>query len=165
MAAKKAKKVAKKPKPKLGRPVEDVPQDMADEVAEWIADGKTMREFCRQKGRPCRQTIDKWKAKDEAFRSRIARAREDGHDVLAEDLIELVRTKGMDGLELQRIKIEIDLTLKLLAKWDSGRYGDRVVLAGDKDAPLVLTDTERATRLEALLEGVRRRVEDGSHDE
>lgn len=112
-------------KKKKGRPVEDVPQDIADAVVEWISAGKTMRSLCAQDGMPCRQTIDKWKAKDEEFRSRIARARDDGHDCLAESLLDLAKKPVDDMVELQRRKFEADTTLKLIAKWDPRRYGDR----------------------------------------
>ena len=120
----------------LGRPQEAVPQEAAEAVIAWIAQGKTLREFCRQPGMPCRQTIDNWKDKDNDFASRIARARETGHDEIADECIEIIDTATDANLGKARVWTR----LQLLAKWDPKKYGERTVLAGDPEAPLVLAD-------------------------
>jgi hypothetical protein len=51
MATKKAE-----PK-KMGRPVEEVPQDKADEIIVWISNGQTLRDFCRIEGNPAFRTV------------------------------------------------------------------------------------------------------------
>lgn len=128
-------------KSKGGRPPEPVPQDIADEVVEWISSGQTLRDYCRQDGKPARRTIDKWREKDETFRARFARARDDGFDVIAEECMAIaddgendwMAREGKDGDQgwqlngehVQRTKVRIETRLKLLAKWDPKRYGER----------------------------------------
>ena len=144
---------------KPGRPKEAVPSELAQSALDWMSSGKPLAVWCRQK-KVGRTTVYDWKAKDSEFSERFAHARNVGFDELAEGLLELVRTKVKDPLEVQRVKIEVDTTLKLLAKWDR-RYSDKLPIGGDADAPPIrLTDTERAAKLAALLEGVRRRVDE-----
>jgi hypothetical protein len=44
--------------------------------------------------------------------------------------------KQLDAEHVQRSKLRIETRLKLLAKWNPKRYGDKMTLAGDPDAPL-----------------------------
>lgn len=106
----------------MARPKESVPQAMADEVVAWISEGKTLREFCRQEGKPSRQTIDNWKDKDSAFASRIARAREDGYDEIADYCLEIIDSATDANLGKARVWTR----LQLLAKWNPRKYGDKV---------------------------------------
>lgn len=125
-----------------GRPIEPVPQDLADEIVEWIGEGKTLREYCRQDGKPAFRTVYDWQDKDELFAARIARAREDGYDVIAQECLEIAddgtndwetRT-NKEGSEYQavnpevvnRSRLRVDTRLKLLAKWNPRKYGDKI---------------------------------------
>jgi hypothetical protein len=82
----------------------------------------------------------------------IARAREDGFDAIAASVRMTARGKGESTADVQRDKLIIDTDIKLLAKWDPKRYGDRMTLAGDTDAPLQgLTDEQVEAKLAALL--------------
>jgi hypothetical protein len=62
----------------------------------------------------------------EVINLRIARAREDGHDALAEQCQVLSDTPPRDAVEVQWRKLQIETRLKLLAKWNPRKYGDRV---------------------------------------
>ena len=78
----------------------------------------------------------------------IARAREDGLDVIAADCLSIADdgtrdyAPSDDGREIvdhdhiQRSKLRIDTRLKLLAKWDPKRYGDKLQHSNDPDAPM-----------------------------
>jgi hypothetical protein len=88
--------------------------------------------------------------RDEALSGAIARAREQGYDAIAEDLLAIAdtplmgetETSSANGLTITRQdmlghrKLQIETRLKLLAKWNPKKYGDRQILAGDKDSPL-----------------------------
>jgi hypothetical protein len=189
VAAKKRKKAAKKaPANKRAPARKAAPRrrgrptiytaELADDIIEWISGGQTLRDYCRQPGKPARRTIDGWRERDSAFSARFARARDDGFDVLAEECLEIANTPmegqtvtvDKDGRKvvtedmLQHRKLQIETRLKLLAKWDPRRYGAKVALGGDPDAPPIeLTDAERATKLQALLSRVASRmgIEDG----
>ena len=58
---------------------------------------------------------------------------------------------------MQRVKLIVDLDLKLLAKW-SPRYGDKPTLTGDADNPIVVENkgSELATELLGLLRSRKR---------
>lgn len=111
---------------KVGRPVEDVPADKADELIGWIASGKTLRAWCRIPGNPSNQTVYSWKERDPKFAERFARAREEGHDAIADETMELVDTTPKDSVEVVWRKNQVWLRLQLLAKWNPKKYGDRV---------------------------------------
>jgi hypothetical protein len=42
---------------------------------------------------------------------------------------------GIDGGDVQNRKLRIETRLKLLAKWDPKRYGERVAVGGAEDMP------------------------------
>lgn len=150
---------------KRGRPPEEVPERWAASIEEWISDGKTLRSWCRLPGRPKWRTVYHWTTKDPEFAARIARAREMGRDAMAEDAYDtlaeikagqivtieetpetdkdgkpigtLITKKTVTEDMLGHRKLFVEGTLKLLAKWDPKKWGDRVALAGDKENPLV----------------------------
>jgi hypothetical protein len=104
----------------------------------------------------------------------IARAREIGYDALAEQCLMIADTPQMgrktvysSGDEqrdsvtvteeemLGHRKLQIETRLKLLAKWDPKRFGDRVQLAGDADQPIKIhAETQAEAMFEALLKNL-----------
>lgn len=137
----------------MGRPVESIPQDVADEVVKWISEGKTLREFCRQPQKPVYSTVYDWMDKDEEFATRIARARLIGEDVIHQECLAIadtpergqIVTEKPDGTTETKIadmiehrKLRIDTRLKLLAKWNPKKYGDKVdmSLSGKDGGPI-----------------------------
>lgn len=55
-----------------------VPQDIANEVCNWVATGNYLRDYCRCPGAPCERTIYYWAAKDRDFRLELRCARDAG---------------------------------------------------------------------------------------
>lgn len=81
----------------------------------------------------------------------IARAREDGEDFLAADCLNIADDNGKDvrqtkdGTEvtdhdvIQRAKLRIETRLKLLAKWNPKKYGDKLdMTTGGEALPAVI---------------------------
>lgn len=113
-------------------------QALLDEIVERISKGETLRAICREEGKPSWRSVYDWIAADEIFASRIAHARELGHDAIAEECLEISDQSGGDyrfdpekGLivdtdHIQRAKLKIETRLKLLAKWSSGKYADKI---------------------------------------
>jgi hypothetical protein len=79
-----------------------------------------------------------WCDADESLAFAYARAREVGFDKIASDCLEVADAKPADAIEVQHAKLRIETRLKLLAKWDPRRYGDKVALTGGSpdDAPI-----------------------------
>lgn len=138
---------------KMGRPPGTSPypnkEQIKDELVLWISNGKTLREFCRQDGMPNFSVMYDWEAEDKDFAQRIAHARLKGHDVIAEECAALSDTeplavfdeagnKRYDPGSIAWRKMQIETRLKLLAKWNPRKYGDKTILAGDDQAPVVI---------------------------
>ena len=111
---------------KVGRPPQEIPADKAAEVIGWVASGKTLRSWCCLPGNPDQSTVFRWKEKDPVFAQNFARAREEGHDAIADETMELVDTIPKDSVEVAWRKNQVWLRLQLLAKWNPKKYGDRV---------------------------------------
>lgn len=126
----------------MGRP-SDFTQAIADEICERLSKGEPLAQICRDDHMPTDRTVRNWQAADTAFSSAIACARETGFDAIAVECLEIADDKSGDvkvvGSEenpvevcntefVQRAKLRIDTRLKLLAKWDPKRYGDRVAV-------------------------------------
>ena len=137
----------------IGRPTKYT-DELVDEICTRVANGTPLREICREEGKPAWTTFYNWINADKALFERFSRARELGTDAIAEDAIAILdaipeRIDGgrMDSAYVQWQKNRVEMRLKLLAKWNPRKYGDRQVLAGDPDAPLevvhstVLDDT------------------------
>lgn len=88
------------------------------------------------------RTVYDWMEKDREFSADIARAREAGFDQIALDALAIADevtdkdtitfTKGEQEVEIPnkewilRSKLRVETRLKLLAKWDPKRYGDKI---------------------------------------
>lgn len=105
---------------------------------------------------PAPSTIADWKlAHPTDFAVEFGRAKDEGFDAIAVETLmiadtpldaqtETVKTGGESGDEvttktedaLGHRTLQINTRLKLLSKWDPRRYGDKLVLSGDDDAPI-----------------------------
>jgi hypothetical protein len=103
----------------------------------------------------------------------IARAREIGQDAIAEQIWldmnaepERILSEGggrVDSGYVQWQKAKAEIGLKLLAKWNPKRYGDRVQLAGDSESPLkVEVESQAEKMMAALLQNIELKRQDGS---
>jgi hypothetical protein len=154
--------------------------ELAAEICERLSNGEPLRQICRDPHMPAWQKIYEWMTKDDAageagtgLSGAIARARQAGYDAIAEECLTIANTPLVgeiitdDGEKLTirkedmlgHRKLQIETRLKLLAKWDPKRYGDRVALTGAEDgAPIkiesrqlfdaVLTNLETRRQLE-----------------
>jgi hypothetical protein len=136
-----------------GRPSKYTPE-IAKKMCEMLADGVPLREICRQEGFPAWVTVYEWMYRDDAageakvgLSEAIAKAREVGQDAMAERAYlemyqepERIMSEGGNKIDpgyVQLVKARAEITLKMLAKWNPKRYGDRVALTGAEDgAPI-----------------------------
>ena len=138
---------------KMGRPPGDSPypnkEKIKEQIVGWLSEGKTLRDFCRQEQMPSFGAIYRWLQEDKDFEARFAHARVIGHDSIAEECASLADTeplavfdeagnKRYDPGSIAWRKMQIETRLKLLAKWNPKKYGDKTILAGDDEAPLVV---------------------------
>jgi hypothetical protein len=126
----------------VGRP-STFTQKAADEICERLSKGEPLAVICRDGHMPGYRTVYDWKDADPAFAANIACARDDGYDAIAIGTRETARGIGDSTGDVQRDKLIIDTDLKLLAKWDPRRYGDRVALTGADGGAVKIERIER----------------------
>mgnify|MGYP000075275517 CR=1 FL=1 len=135
-------------------------QEIADKVCERIAQGEPLRQICRDEKMPAWRTVYDWLDAEPEFAARIARARELGFDAIAQDALSIA-DETQEGVEttikadgsieekrgdmLGHRKLRIETRLKLLAKWDPKRYGDKVQteLTGANGGPVQVQEVRR----------------------
>lgn len=113
-------------------------QAIADAICERIGKGEPLEQICRDDNMPAVRTVNGWKNTNDTFSAAIACAREEGHDAIAAQCMEIadfglndtyVDDNGYTKTDtdvIQRSKLRIETRLKLLAKWNPSRYGDKV---------------------------------------
>lgn len=142
------------PKPRGGQT--KFTQAIADEICERLAQGEPLRKICRDDRMPTWQTIYRWMAENADLSNRIAHAREAGFDAIAEECLEIADETAFDTVStehgdrantewISRSKLRVETRLKLLAKWDPKRYGDKITneLTGPGGGPVEFTGITR----------------------
>lgn len=106
---------------------------LIEEVLSRIAQGETLASLGRELDfHP--SAWRHWLEGDEGLRIAYADAREIGADVIADDVMQIIDTVPANSEEIQRAKLRAEYRLKLLAKWQPKKYGDKqTVDVGNKD--------------------------------
>lgn len=110
------------PKPKVGRP-SSITDKVADELCARISGGEGILEISQSKDMPHEATIYRRMAVDEAFASRIARAREAQQDHEADVTVRLADKATME--DWQVIKLRIWARQWRAAKLAPKKYGEK----------------------------------------
>jgi hypothetical protein len=113
----------------------------AAEIVSRLSKGEPLTIICRDDWLPCDDTVRNWADANPAFARDIARAREAGFDAIALEALAIAdateydtKIVGAVGEErevpnsewISRSKLRVETRLKLLAKWDPKRYGERL---------------------------------------
>lgn len=130
-------------------------QEIADEICKRMSAGEPLAWICSDDRMPAPRTVSDWKASHPEFAADFAYAREDGFDFIAADIMRIADTpvetiierSTANGIEITRQdalghrKLQVETRLKLLAKWDPKRYGDRLAVGGADDMPAIKTES------------------------
>lgn len=86
-------------------------------------------------------TVKTWLKTRPEFQAQYARAREEQAHALADEVLDIARECGPEDAASARVAVDA-------LKWRAGKllpkvYGDRTVLAGDPEAPLIPPETRR----------------------
>lgn len=139
--------------------------DVEQEILRRISEGEPLAVICRSDPLrfPTPMSWGRWVDGNAELAIAYARAREVGFDAIAADALEIIdaeperiisvdsdgerSSERRDGASVQWAKNRFEARLKLLAKWDPKRYGDKQLLGSDPDNPLPtgLTVTFRKT--------------------
>lgn len=142
----------------MGRPTLYTPELLA-EIVQRLSAGEPMAAICRDEGMPAARTVRDWINRHPEVSTAIAGAREDGEDWLAAECLLIADTPmrgvveeferkmvvppgGGEPVEtlvlvkrraedmLAHRKLQIETRLKLLAKWNPRKWGEKVELGG-----------------------------------
>lgn len=138
---------------------------IVDAICARLAQGEGLAVICRDEGMPHFSQVYRWRKDDPELDAKLDLARKIGFDAIAESCIDIADAadeyKSRDSAsgkirDPQRDKLRVWTRLQLLSKWDPKRYGERMTLAGDKNAPLEHRHTMTDAELEAIAKGVGR---------
>jgi len=128
---------ADKPVNKGGRPTKYT-EELITEICERLTQGEPLSAICRDENMPCRNTVGNWTEENPEVFGRIARAREAGEERIAADVLEIVDTPparvatphgdAIDSGDVANRKMRAEYRLKLLAKWNPKKWGERLEL-------------------------------------
>lgn len=123
--------------------------ELLDYICEKISEGVTLADICREKNIG-RTIVYEWMKDDPSFAERFARARDAGFDVIADDCLKIaddgtndfaktnlgsedspIQIETFNSEHVQRSKLRIETRLKLLAKWNPKKYGDKLDVTSD----------------------------------
>lgn len=123
------------------------------EILKRLSEGEPLAVICRSDPErfPTPMSWGRWVDDDAELAIAYARAREVGFDAIAAECLAIADdtsndTKTVGGEEFERevantewisrSKLRVETRLKLLAKWDPKRYGEKQMLGSDPDNPL-----------------------------
>lgn len=128
-------------------------EDTFQLIIDRIENGESLRSVLRGENMPSSQTFYIWVDSDELKSKRYARATEfradtifdemfdiadDGtNDYISQDIGDGLEVQKLNSEHIQRSRLRIDTRKWALSKMNPKKYGDRTVLAGDKDNPLI----------------------------
>jgi hypothetical protein len=122
--------------------------EILEEVCARLSKGEPLAQICRDEHMPAARTVRLWVAGNAQVATAIAGAREDGFDQIALDALDIADETAFDAKDgpdgrlgpnsewIARSKLRVETRLKLLAKWDPKRYGERQLIGSDPENPL-----------------------------
>lgn len=133
-------------------------QEIADRIVSELADGKSLVKICEAADMPGRRTVLDWQERDDAFRSRCARARVEGADLAFDQMADIERDVLSGKIEAHAGRCVLSSMQWRLSKLAPRRFGDKLEISGDPERPLVkneMTPLESARAVAFALEMAR----------
>lgn len=111
-------------KPQLGRPTLFT-DELALEICERIANGRSLRSVCLDKDMPNVATVMRWIDKNSDFCEQYRRACEDRETTHFEEMLTIADEVLPETAEVARAKLRIDTRKWVLARMNPKKYGDK----------------------------------------
>lgn len=132
-------------------------EEIAAKIVELMSGGTFLRVICRMEGMPSWTTVYAWMDNDAVFAERIARARERGEEAIIQECLEIADTPQIgeetesseNGMKVRRAdmlghrKLQVDVRMRILAKWNPKKWGEKVAIGGADDLPPLRSMTEK----------------------
>lgn len=145
----------------IGRPCEYSPE-LADAICARLAEGESLRSVCRAEEMPSVPTVFSWMRKYPEFLNQYTRAKEESADALSDEMLEIADNARNDWMErhgedeagwivngehIQRSRLRIETRKWLASKLKPKKYGDKLAVGGDAEAPPI----QVVSRVERVL--------------
>jgi len=131
-------------------------QELAIEICQQIAEGKSLRKICEAEEMPNASTVHAWVLTNEEFSKHYARAREMQAEHYLDEIIEIADDglndtyQGEDGIErtngdvIQRSRLRVDTRKWVMSKLAPKKYSDKMQLSGPGEGPIeTITQIQR----------------------
>ncbi len=106
-----------------GRP-SDYTEEEADRICAWIAEGRSLRSYCRLEHRGL-DTVYRWLRDRKDFRERYARAHDDRADSLADEIVDIADEAASGSMEeIQAARLRVDARKWVASKLKPTKWGD-----------------------------------------
>lgn len=106
-----------------GRP-SDYTDEEGDRICAWIAEGRSLRSYCRLEGRAV-DTVYRWLRERRDFRERYARAHEDRADSLADEITDIAdEVASGTSEEIQAARLRVDARKWVASKLRPSKWGE-----------------------------------------
>lgn len=125
--------------------------ELADSLCERVA-YRPLNSVCKDDDMPSRETVYGWLHKKPEFLDKYTRARKIRAYARAESLDDVCDDMRAGLIDAAMARVEMDRIKWQAGKENSPVFGDRQVIAGDPEAPLVnATEEQLDARINALL--------------
>jgi hypothetical protein len=138
----------------MGRPSDYTPE-IAAVICERLVEGQSLRSICKADDMPAIRAVFQWLTKHEAFAQQYAHARELQADTFADEITDIADDGSRDYIateagrvvdhdHIARARLRVDARKWIAAKLKPKKYGDKLELGGNSNAPikLVLTGSD-----------------------
>lgn len=134
-----------------GRP-SDYSKELADDLCAQLAEGKSLRSVCLAESMPSCRTVFTWLRTYPQFLQQYEKAKEECADALADEMLDIADDGSNDWMEkrnaegemigwqvngehVQRSRLRIDSRKWIASKLKPKKYGDKLAVGGDENAP------------------------------
>lgn len=112
-------------------------EEKAKRVCDLIASGKSLRTIAKENADlPAPSTFLEWCYKNRGLAEQYAQARASLMETYAEQIMDIADATDAQNVNVARL--QVDTRKWLMSKLAPRTYGDRMTLAGDSNAPLVI---------------------------
>lgn len=125
-------------------------RNLCKQIIDRVSGGEPLAVVCRDLKLGVTTWYD-WERADPELFAAIARAREAGEEIILADTMSIVDTEPertptehgdkVDAGHVQWLKNRAEQRMKLLAKWNPRKWGDKVALGGADDMPAIRTES------------------------
>lgn len=129
-----------------GRPT-SFTKELGDRICDQLAEGLSLRSVCKADDMPDKSTVFRWIRDDKEFQDQYARAKREGADAMAEDILDIIDDGTNDWMTIQgnrvtnreaieRSKLRFQGRQWLMSKTLPKKYGDKIdMTTNGKDLP------------------------------